>query len=188
MPKYQLLNPYIEGDLEKLYNGKNPLDAAEKLWSNLSTHITNNLPKFAFTMERVSDGKLFHFLIKEDVKGGLVDFSIENVDIKLKKKEVDQLKQKVSELQTRQEGGGRRKKSKKRSKKVEEESSSSSSSDYYNKALHNPDQQPIVYWWYTPWLYETTVGSVFVPTFTYPIVPYIELSNLSSALFPTVIW
>lgn len=184
MTKFQLINPYIEGNLEKLYNGKNPLDAAEKLWSNLSTHITNNLPKFAFTMERTSDGKLFHFLVKENVKGGLVDFSIENIDVKLKKKDITQLKKKVEELQVRQSGGGKRKKSKKRSRKSDDDSSSESS-DYYGKALDNYNNQPIVYWWYTPWLYETTVGSVFVPTFTFPIVPYIELSNLSSALFTT---
>ena len=59
---YKFVNPHIEGDFKNLFSGKNHIDAARIAWEKLSTNFTNNLPKFAFTLEKVGDGKLYHFL------------------------------------------------------------------------------------------------------------------------------
>ena len=182
MTKYQLINPYIEGTFERTYSGAKPIDAAETAWNKLSGYFTSNIPKFAFTMERTSDGKLFHFVVKEDVKKGLVDFSIEKVNIKVPQKISKYFKEKVKEVKTKQTGGKRKKK-----RKDDDDDSSSDSSDYYTKVFKHKYThlgQPIAYWWYAPYLYYDVAPSLFVPGgWVYGLTPYVEISALSSAFF-----
>ena len=87
MTNFRLVNPYIEGDFNKVYSGKTAQTAARNVWENLSKHITNNVPKFAFTLERVNDGELFHYMIQE--KSQIVDGNM-NAQINLSEIEVNQ--------------------------------------------------------------------------------------------------
>jgi len=186
MTNYQLVNPYIEGDFEKVYSGKKPLNAAEKAWNKLSGYVTGNLPRFAFTMERMSDKKLFHFVVKEKLrssKSNTVDFSLDELSVKLDKNVTKSFKTKLSDLRKKaSQAGGKRKK---------DDSDSSSDSDdeddLYSSILKHKYRhmnQPILYWWYTPTVYDTVLESVYVPTFVVPLAPYVEIYPLSSALFP----
>ena len=171
MPNYQLINPYIEGDFKTAYDGKSPIDAGEKAWVNLSRYLTGNVPKFAFTMERTSDHKHFHFVVKENVEGDNVSFSVKKVDVKVPKEGLQAFKKKVSSL--RDQSGGK--------KKDDSSSSSDSDSELYKKIMkhkYNHMSQPILYWWYTPYLYDVTLGSVYMPNFTIPLSPYVELYPL----------
>ena len=84
--------------------------------------------------------------------------------------------------------GGRRKK---RYEEDLDSSSSDSDSDsddnvrYTRSKFYNNDKHPFYYWWYNPMLY-TVYGShynsIYIPTFSVPFYPYIEL-DVSSAFF-----
>ena len=70
--KYQLVNPMIEGtfdDTVKIKSGDENafLEAAEKLWSRFSKHVSGNVPKFMFSIKNLETGKIKHFLVKEKV-------------------------------------------------------------------------------------------------------------------------
>uniref|UniRef100_A0A6C0ACD2 Uncharacterized protein n=1 Tax=viral metagenome TaxID=1070528 RepID=A0A6C0ACD2_9ZZZZ len=186
MTKYQLVNPYIEGDFQTSYSAKTPDECAEQVWDNLSGYLTGNVPKFAFTLKQESNNKLYHFLVKESVKGDLVDYSLTKLNIDLNKDAVKQLNSKINKFSSVTQNGG-----KKSQKEEEEDDDDDSSSDdeleeLYEKVMkkrYKHQTQPILYWWYTPSLYQYTVGSVFCPTFVVPLTPYVEIYPLSTAFW-----
>jgi hypothetical protein len=186
--KYALVNPYIRGDLNNSFTGKNGLDAANKAYSKLSNYFNNNVPKFYFTLQKIKNTKsigkgrindYLHFKVVETKDGKSVQYKIVPYDmtgsgIKVFKKKLSKilLSEKKLEGGSEQEGG-KRKKSKKKSKE-----SSSSSSDWlsdsedhkYKKAI---SYQPIYHWWYDPYLYK--LQKMYIPTFVPPLTPYVEI-------------
>lgn len=131
---YQLINPVIEGTFKSVYDAKNPLDAANSMWSNLSQHIIAHVPKFMFTMQDISSGELHHFEVSENRKnqsGGDVSFTIDKLNLSLDKSEFDEFAKKIdqyernsqehAEKMDKQEGGRRR-------KRYDDDSSSTTSS------------------------------------------------------------
>lgn len=183
MTNYNLVNPYIEGDFEKTYSAQKPLDAAEKVWGKLSGYMTGNVPKFAFTLERSTDKKLFNFLVKEKVKNDVVDYSVSEVTEASDKESVKQFKSKLVQLRKNSQQGGA---SKKKGKDDDSDSDSDSDSELFTKILQHKYRhmnQPILYWWYTPTLYQPYLPSVFMPTFVVPLSPYVEFNTLSTAFW-----
>lgn len=180
MTNFQLVNPYIEGDFKSVFSGKSSYDAAQKAWDSLSEHLTNNVPKFGFTLERMNDKKLVHFVVKENINDGLVDYKLIEHNVEMSDDEVSRLQDKVDNF--RKQSGGRRKKRDDSDSESHELDLSDSSEVYskvmYNKYLHQ--SQPIVYMWYNPLVYR--FDTLFIPTFTVPLTPYIEI-ELSSAYF-----
>lgn len=182
MPSYRLVNPYIEGKFNKIFSGDTHYEAASKAWNSLASHITNNMPKFAFTLESTSNkNDLYHFMVKEKFNKSsstLVDYDVEQLDNKLSK---EGIKEFHSQLKKIQKGGKKRHKH-----NDDDDDSSSDSSDYvvYARKFRNTSV-PIYYWWYNPYLYSTYSGNMFIPTFVAPLTPYVELSisPYSSALF-----
>ena len=177
MPSYKLINPVIKGDVKLTFSGKTGLEAANKVWSTLSKYLSNNVPHFAFTLEK-SGGGLSHFSVKESRKGKEASFNISEMKLDLDARKEKEFKNRLA----KQDGG------KKHKKRDDDDSSSSSSSDrlagvispwspvglyspYVNSAL------PITYWWYDPYIY--SLNSVYIPTFVYPLAPYIEVSTIS---------
>jgi hypothetical protein len=188
MTKFRLVNPSIVGSANKSISASNEHDAASEAWNNLSQYITNNVPKFPFSIERTSDGKLFHFLVKEKRKAGskVVDFSISPLSVKLTKSQLAEIKGKIENIHTandKVQSGGKHKHHHDKDKKDSEDDSSSSSSsasdssdsDVYNKMsiFGYNTSYPIAYWWYSPTLY--SLDTVYIPTFTVPLTPYVEL-------------
>lgn len=187
MTTYKLVNPLILGDMETEYNENNINNAAKKVWSNLSQYITGNVPRFGFTLKDGND-HLHHFLVKEKVsKNKIVDYSIDKMDMKMTGKQeanfinhVDKLGKNINT----QIGGGKKR------YKDSDDSDSSDSSDYetikYNKSrFYSNDKHPFYYWWYNPMLYTvygSQYNSIYIPTFSVPFYPYIEL-DVSSAFF-----
>jgi len=200
MTNYQLVNPYIEGKFNTVFSGNTPQDAAIKAWDSVSQYITNNVPKFAFTMERLNDKKLYHYVVKENVKKNtrLVDYSISELNLSLTDTQIQTFRKQSDKMRhgksankdanddDNQEGGHfcrRHKRMNCRLTHDDDDSSSDSDSDIYEqvKALkYRQMPQPVVYWWYTPGLYN--FESLYIPTFVVPLTPYIEL-DLSSAVF-----
>lgn len=179
MPNFQLVNPYIKGDFHKLLSEKNPTDAAQKTWNNLSKYISQSVPKFAFTIERVSDHSLFHYEVKERVTNDVVDYTLEEIKIKNGPK-LKKFKSKITEL--------KKAKLMKGGKAVDDDNDdnddSSSDSDLYGRmslALDNVHSQPLLYWWYSPLIYE--LEYIYMPQLVTTIIPYVELDT--STLFVT---
>lgn len=181
MSNYKLINPYIEGDIGNSFNGRNPLDAAVNAWNTLSKYMTNNVPKFAFSLEGSDDGKFYHFIVKESLEGGdVVDYKISEMDLEMKPNELKAFKNKIKKISSRKQSGG--KKHHKKDSKDDDSSSSSSTSSSEGlsylklyKTLTKP--QPIYYWWYDPLVYK--FDSVYIPSFVAPLTPYIEVSTIN---------
>lgn len=185
---YMLINPYIEG-VNTLFSASSPMNAAKEAWQNISTYFAGELPKFHFTLERVSTESLHHFKVKEKKKkGGMIDYSIENHVSDLSSDTLSRFQQNLEDARAKgsahkkkaekkiQKGSGKFKKS-----KYDDSSSDSEDEDYYRnynrKKIYS--EQPIVYMWYDPSIYG--VDKTVIPSFISPLFPPVELSF---ALFP----
>ena len=168
MPNYKLINPRIEGSLETSFQGNNIMSIAKRVWEDVSQYITNNVPKFAFTLENSQTGKLHHFCVKEQLKGGSsAKYNISEISVKLNDKQLKEFKNKSQKAGMK---GGKKDKD----KDDDDDDSSTSSDDVFSAIqLHNlySRSQPIVYWWYDPWIYG--FESIFMPTLY--LTPYIEI-------------
>ena len=113
MKNFTLVNPYIKGTFDTNFKGKSELEAAQKTWASLGKNITQNLPKYCFTLERSSDKKLFHFSVKEEVNDGVVDYKLGSIKVNAKSKKLKAFKNKLKELKNadkKHQDGGKRKK------------------------------------------------------------------------------
>ena len=178
MSNYKIVNPQIEGDVKTTFSGTSALDAANKCWSSLSKYISNNVPTFAFTLQNSKDGSLSHFSVKETKKGKEASFNISTLKLDL-----DARKEKEFLKRIKTQAGGK----KHRKHGDDDDSSSSSSSDvkgiispWSPVGLYSPyatNSLPITYWWYDPYVYN--FDSLFIPTFVYPLAPYVEVVSMS---------
>jgi hypothetical protein len=176
--EFRLVNPYIRGNVNLTFSGKNKFDAAKKCWGEISQYFTNNVPQFAFSMVDQKGG-MHHFMVKETQDGGYAEFQIGSLPKKVAKAKETKLKNKINKFDKVMSGGD---------KKKDEEDDSSSSDDYsvakkfkdeYDYMLQQrydwvvSKGQPIVWWWYDPFPY--TIQTFFVPTFVAPLTPYVEI-------------
>ena len=173
MSNYKLINPSIQGNLKSTVSANAPLDDAKQIWTNMSKYITNNVPAFAFTIEKQSGGALHHFKVKETKHKDEAKFEIEEINVKLKAGDLQKFKERANK--SAMQGG------KKHNKDKDDDSSSSSSSDGFDtlKMYKNFNRPvlPISYWWYDPYVYN--LSSVFIPTFVTPVLPYIEIATVA---------
>jgi hypothetical protein len=177
MSNYQLVNPHIEGNFKKIFSGNKPIQAGKKAWDNLSHYFSNPLKEFHFSLERLNDKKLYHFGVKEQMNGSRIDYTIKQMKLEENSdnKALKAFRQKLNEVQNggRHNGG-----------KHDDDSSSSSSSDSSSSSSSSDDkllykhytnvEQPIVYWWYDPYIYK--INRVHMPCFLWPLTPAVELS------------
>jgi len=181
MTKYNLVNPSIGGNLNTQYGGKSHLEAAKNAWEDLSQYLTNSIPKFAFTLERNSDGKLYHFSVNEKIgKNKHASYSITELDVNLSSKQISSLKTDYNNMQNKLDGqlGGKKHRY---DDDKDDDSSSDSDSDLVNAIRllkYKQQNQPIVYWWYNPLIYRR--NDLYIPTFVAPLSPYVHI-NLNSA-------
>jgi len=181
MSQFKVVNPVIIGNFKDTYDAGVGIDAAKQFWSELTTdnkYITNNVPQFAFTLQHGGNKSLHHFIVKEKAlsdNSKFADFSINEITVDLSKDQTKNFLNEVQKikLQMSNQAGGK----KHRKRYNEDDSSSSSSSsdeddvlDYIRLRKFN---QPITYWWYTPTMYK--LDTIFTPTFTTPLVPYVQL-------------
>lgn len=193
--KYVLVNPFIRGDLNNSFSGKNSLDAANKAYTELSNFFNNNVPKFYFTLQKVKNEKSIgkgrmsdyvHFKVIETKNGKNVQYKIvphemSGAGIKEFKKKLTNVvsSQKKLEGGSEQDGGAKKKKKKTKKKKDESDSDSDSSdwledsSDEHHKYKTGISMQPIYHWWYDPYLYK--LQKIYIPTFVPPLTPYVEI-------------
>uniref|UniRef100_A0A6C0ECE0 Uncharacterized protein n=1 Tax=viral metagenome TaxID=1070528 RepID=A0A6C0ECE0_9ZZZZ len=183
--KFKLINPYIIGQFNTEYDTKNALDAVKQFWSDLSPHLTNNVPNLVVTLQ--SGGDLYHYSIKEKFNSNKTStYSIQNVNVKLTDKQKDNLLEQISSLKGKEENiqsGGRKKRYESTKVKLLDDSSSSSSSDsdsdYYDYKRYKRLSQPIGYWWYNPFVYKSITTKIYTPTFNVPLTPYVAIATLT---------
>lgn len=178
MPNFRLVNPVVLGTIETSFSSPSPSSAAKQAWTTLSKYMENSNPRFAFTIQNMSGGQLYHYVVKETTKGKQVDFSIDSLDVNVPTKEATALIKHAEKLYN-QDGGAK------------DSSDSSSSSDDSDSSVYEKvklfkkkyGSTPISYWWYYPYIYssDVTISSVFVPTFNLYFNPIVEWS-LSSAI------
>lgn len=171
MTQFKLVNPVLRGNFSDSFEASSPKKAAQMAWSNISSHILKNIPKFGFTLENTLDQSLHHFVVKESLDDNKVGFSIDNLDIKLSDSDLDSLKNKSSKL-----SGGFDSELDDLDDEDEIYNNLKSSYDSIKRKKHNTfqlDNSVISYVWYNPLIYR--FGNIFIPTFVYPLSPYIEL-------------
>lgn len=187
--KLKLVNPLLIGQFNTTYNVYRPLDAAVNFWNDLSTHLTNNMPKMRITF---MDDKevLYHFKIQERIQGGAksVNFTVKQETHKIsesdKKEFINFIKSEENKIKNKAEdqSGGKMKNAPNKKDYVISSSSSSSSNssdssddeddDLYDFSKYRRLSQPIIYYSYTPFIYKIT--RFFTPTFVLPLTPYIR--------------
>jgi hypothetical protein len=189
--QYKLVNPSIKGNMKVDFSCSSEDKAAELAWNELSQYLTGNIPKFHFTIQKGGTRELFHYVAEEkiDKQKKKTDYVARAYDVNLSDDEINSFldsMNKFNKSNRDQHGGKDDKKNDKKNNKKDSSTSSSDDDTYNNKYNNNKLYyygNPIVYYWYNPYLYR--VESIYVPTFSVPIVPYveIELSQLSSAFF-----
>lgn len=178
--KFTLINPVIAGSFSKEYETDSAEDAGKMFWEALTVegkYITNNVPKFMFTMQEGGSSKLHHFVVSETPNGKNTSYSIKKLDLKLTQSESEQLiaasenaNNTAHKLAQDYQEGGR----KKRYESHDDSSDSSSNSsddidDLFRSIRIKSVAKPIVYWWYTPTVYK--VDTIFTPTFVPSVTP-----------------
>jgi hypothetical protein len=127
MPKrtYQLINPHIEGTFKDTYDAKEPIDAANSMWSNFTEHLVSHVPKFMFTMRDISSGDLHHFEVSENKQEN--QYTIEKLNLDINKKHFSDLAANIDNYgKAREQKGGHR-----RRYEDDSDSDSNSSTDVY---------------------------------------------------------
>jgi len=179
MNSYKLVNPVIFGSIDTEFSADTGIEAVSKFWNTLSTHITNNMPSLYITLKD-SNNQLSHYKISEKLKEGskTANYTISELDNKMSKSDTDKFLKDITKNEKnvnnklQRQSGGVRKPDRSRHD-GSSSSSDSDSDDYFNFTKYKRPIQPISMWYYTPSIYN--VKSVFVPTFTTPIVPYVKI-------------
>jgi hypothetical protein len=178
---YVLVNPYIEGSFKSKIKARNSQEAAKMIYTNLSEHFNNSVPKFHFTIQKgtSSNGKMYHFKVSEEREDDTVSFSIKPLTLKNEDAINREFKGRLDDIKNKLNQDGGKHRSKRHSKHDISDSSDSddSSDDYYRRARSYPyvPSYPFNYWWYDPYVY--SLDSVFMPTFYSTSSPlYYQLS------------
>ncbi len=194
MGKFKLINPVITGKFSDTFETATSDDAAKQFWESLThdgKYLSNNVPRFLFTLQDTSNEELHHYMVKEKPEGSYADYTIKKVTATLTDERKTQFLSAVKKAQDdsekmkheEQNGGNQTIKSnltgsgKHHKKRYKDDSSSSDDSDddiddmFKYIRLKNAIR-PMSYWWYDPTLYKI---HPFIPTFVAPIAPYVQL-------------
>jgi hypothetical protein len=165
---YILVNPKLSNSSIKSQK-KNSSEAAEDIWSKLSSNIKNYTPKFYFTIQEAGSSDLSHFIIKESIEGDKVKYNLKE----FKGKKIDD----NSLLKELKQEGGRRK-----HKYYDDDDSSSSSSSSSELVFTFPagkTHKDLLLTYY-PTIYG--VPNVVLPTFVSSFVPFTNIKLLPNIL------
>jgi hypothetical protein len=185
MTNYRLINPYVKGKMKNLFSGNTPEDAAQKTWNKLSSYINQNVPRFAFSLERINDKKKFHFMVRESINKGSVNYSLESLSFANSDKKLNKFLDKVEQFKLKEKQIGGRKKRYEDDDLLDDDDDLPDLDDDDDLPdldddhkdmilqLYKTSVMPINYWYYNPIIYG--IDYVFIPTFTVPLVPYVEI-------------
>jgi hypothetical protein len=178
--KFYIRNPNILGSFPKYFEADTPEIAAKMFWDTLTgnQYVTNNLPRFLFTMQENENGPLYHFMLKEIPKDNKhADYIIESIsssdvaDDTTMQKFLQESKNINKLVPAQGQTGGQ--KNRRRYLDNDDDSPFDYDDDYLDYLKLNRTVRPITYWWYAPTIYRSPV--IFTPTFNTPIAPYVQL-------------
>lgn len=170
---YILVNPRMSGSDIKS-SKKNSSEAAEDIWTKLSSNIKNYTPKFYFSIQEAGGSKLSHYVIKESVEktkdgNSRVKYSLKE----FKGKKIDN-KSLLNEI--KQEGG-------KKHKYNDDSSSSSSSSSELVFTFPAGKTHKDMLLTYYPTIYG--VPNVVLPTFVSSFAPFYNIKLIPNMVVIT---
>jgi len=160
--KYTLVNPFITGSINTMTEAKDEFTAAKELYSRVSKHFTNNLPKFYFSIIGEKND-LFHFQVNEKKLGKEVQFAIKKATMK---KNGEKIIMSMVNKKSEQNGGNIFSKSDSSS---DSDSTDSSSSPYKVPMYINPLRELLYY----PTDYIIEIADDFVYEIEYPGTIYV---------------
>ncbi len=165
---YILVNPKLSNSSINSKK-KNETEAAEEIWSQLSSNIKNYTPKFYFTIQEAGASKLTHFVVQESLENNRVKYNLKQ----FKGKKIDE---KAFSNELKQEGGKRH-----RHRDDDDSSSSSSSSEEvvftFPAGKTHKDLLTLTYY---PTIYG--VPNVLFPTFATTFAPFTNIKLLPNLL------
>lgn len=168
---YVLVNPRLSNSSIKS-SKKTSAEAAEDIWSKLSSNVKNYTPKFYFSIQEAGGNKMSHFVIKESIEGEKVKYNLKE----FKGKKIDE-KSLFNEL--KQEGG-------KHKHRHDDDSSSSSSSSSSSEMVFTfpagKTHKDLMLTYY-PTIYG--VPNVVLPTFVSSFVPFTNIKLIPNMLVIT---
>ena len=170
---YILVNPKLSNSSIKSEK-KNSSEAAEDIWSKLSSNIKNYTPKFYFSIQKAGNSDLSHFVIKESIEGDKVKYNLKEFN----GKKIDE----NSFLKELKQEGGRSKHKHKHKYYDDDDSSSSSSSSSSELVFTFPagkTHKDLLLTYY-PTIYG--VPNVVLPTFVSSFVPFTNIKLLPNIL------
>lgn len=175
---YILVNPYIEGSLNKLVKAKNSFSAAKHLYQKMSNLFSNHVENFNFAIQNIETKDITHYNIHEKAKrhGTGVNYDLRQIPIEVIPEGINKtLIKKFDDMESEQNGG----------KHIDDNSSiSSSESEYYHNDIYI--QQIVKFTYFCiPYIEVTPIKlvglnindfkSLFMPTFNLPVIPIIEI-------------
>lgn len=193
MKVFELVNPVIKGNgtLITQYTTQSPIEAAQLIWNNLSSVITNDVPLFYFTLKDEND-KLHHFSVEEmtDKNDNEVKYNITEMNMNINKENTDKFINYINALKKQiiqSQEGGRKKRYQDDDDDDDFDDDEDDEDEYIYKrlqAIRNINKRRsdaiLSYWWYYPNFYNIcSTGCppkfVYIPTFNVPLTPYIEI-------------
>ena len=169
---YILVNPRLSNssiNSEK----KNLNEAADEIWSQLSSNIKNYTPKFYFTIQDISNSKLSHYLVHEGIEKERVKYNLKQ----FKGKKIDE-KTFLNEI--KQNGGKHHHKHRKDDDDDSSSSSSSSDSDLVFTFPTGKTHKNLMTLTYYPTIYG--VPNILLPTFATNYTPFTNIKLLPNML------
>ena len=175
---YRVVNPYIEGSLEKVYRASNSFKAGKKAYKEISKYFTNSVSSFNMALQNVETKELSHFQITEKRNDdNEVDFDMVQLEAGALPEAVSKkLVESVARME--KQAGGRKHRHHDSDSDSSDSSDSDSESDYYRRKSTLLPITNFVYY-YLPYVKYQNISpndyKLFMPTFTWPISPSVEI-------------
>lgn len=175
---YRLINPYVEGSMDKIFKASDSFKAGKKAYREISKYFTNSVQTMNMVLQNVQSKELSHFHITEK-RGNddSIDYGIVQLRDSVPADIEKQLINNVSKLE-KQSGGKRH-----HHRDEDDDSSSSSDSDnseseYYRRRSEIYPVSKFVYF-HLPYVKYTGLSPndyrLFMPVFSWPISPTVEI-------------
>jgi len=198
MNNYQAVNPYFVGDKPTVVSADSYLDAARKIWQEISKDAKIFTDNFAFSIQLLKSGEIKHFRVREFLNDdGIVDYKVEELDIQLDLQEEKHLKKKINFLQNGKQTGGRKRYKDYSDTPNDHDSDFDddedaddvaieelfNSDEMYKMVINNrygtvvPVGRPLLYVTYNPTLYRPEIVNLTFPSLTIPHILKIDMSS-----------
>lgn len=175
-----MLNPKVEGTVQKIVTASNSGRASKKLYHNLAAYFTNHMNRFNMTVHNLETKQNTHFLVEEEKDDDdKVNFKITRLEGTFPKDVEDAIIEAATSESVKKQKGGKKKK-KDCSSDSDSDSSSSSDDEYYARPRYNMPISTYTYYnlpyvtLYPAELVTVNYAVSSIPMFNLPINPTVD--------------